>query len=326
MSEFRIDKKWFFANINPDSFAIFLMPSTQPLPVVDTHHHLWDLGVNYYPWLTDHITTRVCGEYSAIRKNYLLADFFEDAAAVNLVKSIHVQAEHDHADPVRETRWLQMLADAPDSRGFPHGIIAYADLSRSDVEAILEAHSSYSNVRGIRQMLHECVLDPDNPGLALLENSTWRANIPLLKKYGFSFDLQVYPQQMGQASELVKEHPDLQFILCHTGQPSKRDDESLKIWRTGIQALAELQNVCVKISGLGMFDRNWTVDTIRPFVLQAIEVFSVKRCMFGSNFPVDGMMSNYSRLWAGYSEITRGFSDNERYALFCSNAERVYRI
>ena len=302
------------------------MSSTNPLSVIDTHHHLWDLSANYYPWLSDRITTRVCGEYSAIRKNYLLEDFFEDAANVNLVKSIHVQAEHDHADPVRETRWLQEIADSPDSRGFPHGIIAYADLSRSDVEAILEAHSSYPNVRGIRQMLHESMVDPNNPISSLFENSTWRKNFSLLKKYGFSFDLQVYPQQMDQAGGLVREHPDLQFILCHTGQPAERDEESLKIWRTGVHALAEFQNVSVKISGLGMFDSNWSVDTIRPFVLHAIEVFGVERCMFGSNFPVDGMMSSYTRLWSAYSEITCDFSANERYALFCGNAERIYRI
>lgn len=302
------------------------MSSPNPVTIIDTHHHLWDLNTNYYPWLTDHITTRVCGEYSAIRRNYLLEDFFKDAADVNLAKSIHVQAEHDHADPVRETRWLQMVADSPGSRGFPHGIVAYADLGRSDVQSILEAHSNYPNVRGIRQMLHECLVDPNNHRPSLLENSVWQKNIPLLKKFDFSFDLQVYPQQMGQACELVKENPDLQFILCHTGQPYNIDEENLKIWRKGMQSMAELQNVCVKISGFGMFDRDWTVETIRPLVLHAIETFSVERCMFGSNFPVDGMMSSYSRLWAAYNEITCGYTDNERFALFGGNAEQIYRI
>lgn len=302
------------------------MSSINPLPILDAHHHLWDLKANYYPWLTDHITTRVCGEYSAIRTNYLLEDFFKDAADVNLVKSIHIQAEHDHADPVKETRWLQMVADSPGSRGFPHGIIAYADLSRSDVESILDSHSSYPNVRGIRQMLHESMVDPDNPRPSLLENSMWRRNLPSLKKHGFSFDLQVYPQQMDQAFQLVKENQDLQFILCHAGQPSMGDEESLEIWQLGMKTLSQVQNVCVKISGLGMFDRNWTVDSIRPFVLYSIEVFGIRRCMFGSNFPVDGMMSSYSRLWSAYNEITRDFSDDERYALFCGNAKRVYRI
>jgi predicted TIM-barrel fold metal-dependent hydrolase len=302
------------------------MPSTTSLPVIDAHHHLWDLEANYYPWLTDSITTRVCGDYAAIRRNYRLQDFFEDAADVNLVKSIHVQAEHDHADPVRETHWLQQIADSPGSRGFPHGIVAYADLSRSDAAAVLQSHSRYPNVRGIRQMLHESLVDPANPRPALLENSTWRSNISLLKKFDFSFDLQVYPQQMHQACRLVRDHPDLQFILCHTGQPSRLDAAHFAVWRAEMQALAEFENVSVKISGLGMFDRNWTVDTIRPFVLQTIEVFRVERCMFGSNFPVDGMMSSYSRLWTAYHEITESFSDNERSALFCTNAERIYRI
>ena len=90
--------------------------------------------------------------------------------------------------------------------------------------------------------------------------------------------------------------------------------------------MAELPNLCVKISGLGMLYRNWTVDTIRPFILYTIEVFGVQRCMFGSNFPVDGMMSSYSQLWSAYSEITHGFSENERYALFCDNAQQIYRI
>jgi predicted TIM-barrel fold metal-dependent hydrolase len=106
------------------------MSSIKPLPVLDAHHHLWDLSAYYNQWLMDRITTRICGEYSAIRKNFLLEDFFKDAADVDSVKSIHVQAEHDQGDPVRETRWLQMVADSPSSRGFPHGIIAYIDLSR----------------------------------------------------------------------------------------------------------------------------------------------------------------------------------------------------
>ena len=175
-------------------------------------------------------------------------------------------------------------------------------------------------------MLHECLVDPDNPQPSLLEDSTWRRNLSLLKKFDFSFDLQVYPQQMDQACALVKEHPDLQFILCHTGQPSMLVDKRLDFWRTAIKALAEFENVCVKNSGLGMFFRNWTVESIRPIVLHAIETFGTVRTMFGSNFPVDGMMSSYSRIWEAYSEITNSFSRHERNALFCTNAERIYRI
>jgi len=91
------------------------------IPIIDAHHHLWDLNENYYPWLTDRITRRVCGEYSAITKNYLLEDFKRDISQVNLIKSIHIQAECD--DPLAESRWLQTIAERPDSGGIPHGIV-----------------------------------------------------------------------------------------------------------------------------------------------------------------------------------------------------------
>ncbi|MDP3226105.1 MAG: hypothetical protein Q8M96_23485, partial [Rubrivivax sp.] len=109
------------------------------LPVVDCHHHLWDLQANHYPWLTDRVTQRVCGDYAAIRKNYLLEDFRRDAADVNLVQSVHVEAVADPSDPAKETRWLRSIADSTGSGGFPHGIVAYCDLGRADVGEVLAA-------------------------------------------------------------------------------------------------------------------------------------------------------------------------------------------
>ena len=298
----------------------------EALEIVDCHHHLWDLKANYYPWLTDKIGTRVCGEYAAIRKNYLLEDLFRDAAGLNLIKSVHVQAEHDHTDPVRETGWLQAVADRPDSRGFPHGIVAYANLADPTVESVLEAHCQFPNVRGIRQLLHEALLDPKDPRVSPLENPTWRKSLGLLPQLGLSFDLQVFPQQMAEAVSVVREHPSLQFILVHTGQPIRRDAEGVERWRRGMRAMAECPNMCAKISGLGMFDRTWTVESLRPFVLGTIEVFGPDRCLFASNFPVDSMMSSYRRLWEAYATITAGFSDDERRMLFSGNAQRVYRL
>jgi predicted TIM-barrel fold metal-dependent hydrolase len=296
------------------------------LEIIDCHHHLWDLKANYYPWLTDKIGTRVCGDYAAIRKNYLLEDLFRDAAGLNLIKSVHIQAEHDPTDPVRETRWLQAVADRADSKGFPHGIVAYANLADPTVEPILEAHCQFRNVRGIRQLLHEALLDPKNPGVSPLENPTWRKNLGVLRRLGLSFDLQVFPQQMAEAVRVVREHPGLQFILVHTGQPIRRDAEGVEQWRRGMHALAECPNVCAKISGLGMFDRTWTVESLRPFVLGTIDAFGPDRCLFASNFPVDSMMSGYRRLWGAYATITAGFSDDERRMLFSGNAQRVYRL
>ena len=256
------------------------------LEIIDAHHHLWDLRANYYPWLTDRISVRVAGDYAAIRKDYLISDFLADADSLaeigmRLARSVHVQAEHDHADPVRETRWLQAVADDPGSRGFPHGVVAYADLSQpeADVLRMLEAHAVSPNLRGIRHMAHEALVDPANPQPSLLEHPTWRRNLALLTRFNLSFDLQVYPQQMAQAAALVREHPTVQFVICHTGLPAEAmrhgpRADAFTLWRDGIAQLAALPNVAIKLSGFGMFDRRWSAPTIHPFVLGAIDCFT----------------------------------------------------
>ena len=86
------------------------------MQIVDAHHHLWDLGKLHYPWLAEPIDHPM-GDYAAIRRNYLIGDFRADAARLELVKSVHVQAEVDHADPVAETAWLQAVAGDPASGG-----------------------------------------------------------------------------------------------------------------------------------------------------------------------------------------------------------------
>lgn len=140
------------------------------LPAVDAHHHLWDLKANSYPWLTPGDAPSPFPGFEKLCRDYLVSDFRADGARQAIVKSVHVQAEHDEADPVRETAWLQSVADAPASGGFPHAIVAFADLSESGVERILEGHRAFANTRGIRQMLN---FDP-RPGPRDADRSTSR--------------------------------------------------------------------------------------------------------------------------------------------------------
>ena len=102
------------------------------LRIVDAHHHLWDLRVNRYPWLTDARREMLIGDPAPIARNYLLSDFLADSATQNVVKSVHLEAGHSGDDPVLETAWLQSVADDPASRGFPHAIVAFANLADPD--------------------------------------------------------------------------------------------------------------------------------------------------------------------------------------------------
>ena len=295
--------------------------------IVDPHHHLWDRDRHPCPWLAALTVSGLVGDTPPLCRNYLLADFTADAAPVELVKSVHLQAEIAHELAAEETRGLQGIADAPGSGGFPHGIVAYADLGDLRVDGVLEAHAAFANPRGIRQILNR---HPD-PGLNfadrdyLLEDA-WQQGFARLPHRGLSFDMQLYAPQMGDGAATARRHGDTQIVVNHTGMPADRDSAGLVAWRHGMRGLAACPNVAVRISGLGMVDDRWTVDSIRPFVLETIDMFGAGRCLFASNFPVDRLFSDCAHLWRTFDALTADFSAAERAALFHDNAVRVHRL
>jgi predicted TIM-barrel fold metal-dependent hydrolase len=264
------------------------------------------------------------GDCLPIAKPYGIADYLADMRGWNVVKTVHVEAGADAADALKETRWLQEIGDA---HGYPQGIVAYAALEQPDVERVLAAHCEQPNVRGIRQIINW----HRNPQKTytradLLQDAAWERGFRLLEKYRLNFDLQIYPSQMPAAASLAARHSGTQLVLNHCGMPTDRNAEGLALWKRGIALLAQQPNVAVKISGLAMVDRNWTIETIRPFVLEAIERFGVERAMFASNFPVDKLYGSFGRHFHAYDRITRDYSDAERRAMFGGNAERIYRV
>jgi predicted TIM-barrel fold metal-dependent hydrolase len=293
-----------------------------PRRIVDTHHHLWDLSANYYPWLSDRIVAKPYGDYAAIRWNYLVPDFTADIGDLPVVKSVHLNAGHDPSDPVRETRWLQAIAG---SNGPPHAIVADVDLAAPEATRMLEAHCAFSLMRGVRAMLSDSVRYPEkHPDL--LDNAAWQANVALLPRYGLSLDVQLYPQQMRGLADLARKNPALQILVCHTGLPEDQSPAGRKDWGDALRLLAAAPNVALKISGFGICDPQWTHARIKPLVAEAIDAFGADRCMFGSNFPVDRLFSSYARVWDSYIAATEGFSEAEIDALFYGNAVRLYRL
>ncbi len=302
---------------------------------IDAHHHLWDLSENSYPWLSPERGPDPFPDFEKLCVDYLLPDFLADAAHQNIVKSVHVQAEHDERDPVRETAWLQRVADAPGSGGFPHAIVAWADLTSPDVEAVLEGHRAHANLRGIRQMLN--FTPPPSDGAAsgrsalekhanLLEDDRFHRAFPLLRRFDLSFDMQIFPWQTAGGAKLVADHPDTLFVLNHTLMPFDRSEDGLGVWRSALSTYATLPNVVIKISGLGMARGGWDEGMSRRLASETIETFGPDRCLFASNFPVDKLMATYDQAWDLYREVIAGYSDDEQTRMLRTNAERVYRI
>jgi predicted TIM-barrel fold metal-dependent hydrolase len=297
------------------------------MQVIDPHIHLWDLKTHHYPWLANPGVSFV-GDARNLKHDYLIGDLLREAGPIEVLKVVHVEANHDPADPVEETRWLQQVASEADSRGMPNGIVAAADLSAANAPQVLEAHAAFANMRGIRQILnvHENRLY-DYIGRHLMHEPVWREHFALLRRHDFSFDLQLYPSQMEDAVALARAHADTQFIVNHAGMFVDRNSVAgYRAWRDGMRQLAACANVAVKLSGFAMFDHKWTVESLRPYVLETIDTFGVERAMFASNFPVDRQFGSYEDLWQAYASIVADASQAEKDALFRRNAERIYRI
>jgi len=295
-------------------------------PIVDAHQHFWDLERNYLPWLRDEppIPFRY-GDYRALRRNYLPADYRRDSAGQNIVKTVHVETEWDPADPVGETRWLQTIIAAS---GLPHAIVAQAHLDADDVAAVLAGHAGCPQVRGIRHKPGAAAsphaVQPGAPGS--MGDPRWRRGYALLARHGLSFDLQTPWWHLAEAAELARDFPDTLVILNHTGLPSDRSERGLAGWRQAMRTLAALPNSACKISGLGQPGQPWTVAANRPIVLDTIAIFGIERCMFASNFPVDSLVADFDTIFDGFKAIVADLGAADQAALFHDNAIRFYRL
>ena len=299
------------------------------IPIVDAHHHLWDLNNEHtkYSWLMVTEGEAFFGDYAAIRKSYLVEDYIKDAQNQNLIKSVHVQAEHDDDKPINETAWLQSLADNHSSK-LPNAIVAFADFSKDNIVEILDGHQEYKNTRGIRQILSFNKEEPkySHASEDFMKNTTWVENFKNIRNRNLSFDIQIYKHQMQDAADLANKYDDVVFILNHTGEPCYQTEEYIQSWEENMKKLAKCENVAAKISGLGMFDPQWTIDSTRIFVEKTIQIFGIDRCMFASNFPVDKIFNTFDNYWESFKEITKNYSENDKKLLFSSNAEKFYRI
>ncbi len=291
--------------------------------IVDAHHHLWDLSMRRHPWLLEDSGAKVFADLGRLRRRHGIEEYLAASQGQNVVKSVHVEARWDDQDPAGETAWLQGIAD---EWGFPHGTVGYADLSDPDVETVLKRHLAYPNMRGVRMLLnwHQNAAWRRADRGDYLSDPAWRRGLSLLAKYGLSFDLQIFYQQMAEAARLAHEFPDVQFILDHAGMPLERDDTGIGGWKEGMARLADESNVAVKISGLSMGQTSDSKADPRPFVTHTIEKFGVNRCMFGSNFPVETV--SYGETLDAYKEAVDEYTDAEQTKLFHHNAVKFYRL
>ncbi len=295
------------------------------VPFVDAHFHLWKLDRLSYPWLSPPFDdSGPNGSVEEIAHDYVVDDYRADLADWGVVSAVHVDAGADPRHAIEETRWIEQVSLRTE---LPIAIVAYAALEDPHVERALASQAAFSQVRGIRQIVnwHADSTRSYTPA-DLTSCEQWQRGFAALARHGLSFDLQCYPDQMHGLAQLFDRNPDVPVVVNHLGMPVTSDTDAFDRWRNGMRAMAAVPTTSVKLSGLGFIYRDWTYERIRPFLLETLDMFGPKRCMFASDAPTDKLFAPLTRSLEAYRSFSDAMSLNEQEHMWAGNAQAFYRL
>lgn len=276
--------------------------------IVDSHVHLWDPQQLSYPWLD---------QVPALQLPRLPVDY---RAAGGAEVSAIVVVEADAATGEAEVDWITALGAA---EPLIQAIIAQVPLETGTAcLPQLERLAAQPLVKGVRRLLQgesiDFCLQPD-----------FVAGVRLLARFDFLFEICLRHEQLPAATELVRQVPEVSFVLDHLGKPPvpAEPDGSLEVWAEQLGRLADLPNVSCKLSGLATEAAPGTpVDRLLPYLQVAINNFGWERVLFGSDWPVCELATTFGD-WRGLIEKALADADSDqRQAVMAANATRIYRL
>ncbi|WP_144876052.1 amidohydrolase [Microbacterium sp. 1.5R] len=300
------------------------MPDLYVGPIIDSHHHVWDLGLGRHPWLMPEVRVpHRYGDYERIKHDYLPADYLNDIAGTGVVASVYMEAEWQPGDAMGE---VQIVERYREQSGVPGAMVAQAWLDAPDAAERLTELAAVPSVKSVRHKPGGAASPAERrQGVrTLLDDDRWRAGYALLAERGLHFDLQTPWWNLVDARRLADDFPDTTLVVDHAGVLAARDADTVAAWRAALEDIAAAPNVVVKASGLCVEGEPWTVESNRGPIGDLVRIFGAERVMFGSNFPVDGMFIDFRGLVDGYRQILSAFDPHEQRAVFHDTAQRVY--
>lgn len=295
-------------------------------PVIDAHHHLWDLSLGRHPWImgTDPAMASL-GNLDFLRQDYLSADYLRDVGETDFAGSVHVEAAWDRRrDPVEETRWLMSIARP---RGVAARLVGFVALEEPDVAEQLAAHRAAGPVVGVRETIRWHP-DPAKRWAAagILDRADKRRGIAVLARAGMLLEVLMNPYQSEDVARLARDMPELQIVVNHCGTPVDRDEAGLARWRAGLALMAAWPNVAIKVSNFGAYAADRSAEGLRAAVLTCVDAFGAGRSLFGTDYPVGRRALGFRENVEGFAQAIAGFSAGEQRAMFHDNARRIYRF
>lgn len=280
-------------------------------PIIDAHVHLYDPAMVRYDWMQD---------VPLLNKPHLAGDLDIASGAIAIEGVVFAEVDAATGQHLHEALWISHLT-ASEKR--IRALVVSAPLENgAQVEADLKMLAELRGVRGVRRLIQSHVAAP---GWCLRDDFV--EAVQLLPRHGLSFDICILHPQMADAIELCRRCPDVVFILDHIGKPGIAAGQ-WEPWASQLHDLAQLPNVSCKISGVvtEANHKNWNADQLKPYIKHVVDCFGFDRVMFGGDWPVVNLASNYQR-WVEIVDdalTTTQRSDVQKF--YCSNAQRIYRM
>lgn len=279
-------------------------------PIVDTHVHLWDPAMLRYPWLDG---------IPLLNKPYLLEDYQRACANVQVEKMVFLQCECEFSQFMDEADWVISLA-AQDPR--IEAIVPWAPLEKGDAaRADLERLAENRLVKGIRRIIQ---FEPD---MEFCLRPDFLKGVQALPDYHFSFDICISHIHLANTIKLVRQCPNVQFVLDHIAKPDIKN-QVFEPWRREVKTLSEFPNVWCKVSGLvtEADHQRWKNEDLKPYLDHVIECFGFDRVMYGGDWPVAYQAAKYPQWVETLAWAVSGCSELELQKLFRTNAIEFYRL
>lgn len=286
---------------------------------VDTHVHFFDRSVDSglrWSWLGADTEGGVVPDTASIAAiRFTPRELWaEGSRTAGLRKCVHIEAASGADHGLKETEWLAILRQ---EFGAPHAAIAHVDLLAPDATLQLELQQSHSWVRGVRDLGKN----------RLLADERYCAQVGGLARRGMLFELLCGRRRFEAAAGLAHRCSETTIVVEHLGlAPAVDDAEAFTEWRNALKHFAHVPNVVMKLSGLGLTGRAWSVADAGRLIEAVLEVFGASRCVVGTNWPMDRTAASYPDVVLATAAALEGLSHHEQDAVLAGNAERLYQL
>lgn len=273
---------------------------------IDAHQHFWRYNPERDAWITD--------EMAVIRRDFLPADLEEVLVKNNIDGCVVVQSDQSAVE-----NYFKLNNGLENE--FIRGVVGWVDLQADDIDEQLSYLSNFQKLKGFRHVLQS----EKDRALMLRKNFTY--GISNLKKYDFTYDVLIYPDQLEYALKLAQKFPNQKFVINHAAKPYIKD-QKIDGWKQQMKAFKTLENVYCKVSGLVTEAdwKNWKYADFVPYLGVMADTFGMKRLMYGSDWPVCLVSCTYKKMKSIVDNYFKPFSRDEKDAFFGGNAMAFYNL